>query len=358
VFLNEANTRSGFAKQIVKEESPEKFSCPELRPLESFFTPAISCGALPTSAQDAFMEGQEYTNPGGCIIHIDETFQLKRLNSDGSCSIGKTIPAVEYGACLGIRPAMSSRHVRRVPVGVSFSTWKAYNYGDFACLMLPKLARIADLLDYDQITIRSAEFRYIRQWLDILGLENIHLYAPSTPYEPVHVDELIIVTGPGAKDGFCPLVSDIMKLRRHVLNKVERETGLERIYLSRKGRRSMENEELLTPILEEFGFTVLRDESRDVIDQIRLFANASIIIGPHGAAFSNIMFCKKGATVVELFNENYVSELYRKIAAALNLDYRCYIDGNQVRHDSRAVTKNMTISEDVLRQILTTITGN
>ena len=35
-------------------------------------------------------------------------------------------------------------------------------------------------------------------------------------------------------------------------------------------------------------------------DQVKIFNNAEIIIGLHGAAFANLCFCKPGTKVVEL----------------------------------------------------------
>ena len=37
-----------------------------------------------------------------------------------------------------------------------------------------------------------------------------------------------------------------------------------------------------------------------VADQVKLFAEASVVTGPHGAGFANMVFAPAGATLVEL----------------------------------------------------------
>jgi len=78
--------------------------------------------------------------------------------------------------------------------------------------------------------------------------------------------------------------------------------GGRRIYLSRKDavRRRMVNEGELTARLENIGFEIRQLEGMTVAAQQELFASASVVVAEHGAALTNILWCAKNATVVEI----------------------------------------------------------
>ena len=78
-----------------------------------------------------------------------------------------------------------------------------------------------------------------------------------------------------------------------------------RLYLSRgsESSRSISNEEELLVFLEKYGFTKIQLEKYSVAEQVNLFRNAEIVFGPHGAGFSNIVFCKKGTKIIEVFQD-------------------------------------------------------
>ena len=50
-----------------------------------------------------------------------------------------------------------------------------------------------------------------------------------------------------------------------------------------------------------------------VAEQIRMFAEAESIVGPHGAALTNLLFASPGASVIELFAPDYVEGSYWKL---------------------------------------------
>ena len=56
-------------------------------------------------------------------------------------------------------------------------------------------------------------------------------------------------------------------------------------------------------------------------EQVYLFNNAKIIIGPHGAAFTNLIFCKKNTKVIEIKPANRPNN-FKEISKAHNLIYK------------------------------------
>jgi capsular polysaccharide biosynthesis protein len=79
------------------------------------------------------------------------------------------------------------------------------------------------------------------------------------------------------------------------------------IYISRKDAlyRKIENEEYVENYLKEKGFEILQMAKLPFSEQVRACAEAKIVIGPHGAGLTNIIFCKN-AKILELFSPSYL----------------------------------------------------
>ena len=52
-----------------------------------------------------------------------------------------------------------------------------------------------------------------------------------------------------------------------------------------------------------------------------MFKNSSTIIGAHGAAFSNIIFCKPGTKIIEIIPEDHPNRKCERISKILKLRY-------------------------------------
>lgn len=106
----------------------------------------------------------------------------------------------------------------------------------------------------------------------------------------------------------------------------------ERIYVSRgdAAHRVVTNEDRIKEMVESCGFKIIVPGDMPVADQIGTFASADIIVAPHGAGLTNLMFCRPGTRVLELFSPNYVNPLYWYVSSIVQLDY-CYLIGQGER---------------------------
>ena len=73
--------------------------------------------------------------------------------------------------------------------------------------------------------------------------------------------------------------------------------------------------------LKKKGFSVYRIGELNFFEQIYLFQNAKMIIGAHGAAFANLIFCKPKTKVLDIIPENHPNNVDEIIANFKNLNF-------------------------------------
>ncbi len=77
-----------------------------------------------------------------------------------------------------------------------------------------------------------------------------------------------------------------------------------KVFIKRNsGIRNVTNSAELEAMLVSFGFAVIEPEKMSFIEQVRLFANADVVVGTSGAALANMVFCKPEAIVVIMIAE-------------------------------------------------------
>jgi capsular polysaccharide biosynthesis protein len=101
--------------------------------------------------------------------------------------------------------------------------------------------------------------------------------------------------------------------------------GGRRLFVSRgdAGWRRVANEDELAGVLEERGFEIVECARLPLARQIELFAEAEIVVGPHGGGMTNLLFSPPGTKVLELFSVTAAQgdSNYRVIASHLGQPY-------------------------------------
>lgn len=96
----------------------------------------------------------------------------------------------------------------------------------------------------------------------------------------------------------------------------------DKVYIHRTVRdRAVGNFESLRPVLARYGFAVVSFETMDFAEQVATMQAARYVISEHGAGTANILFCREGARVLELFNPASVQPAFWSIASRRGLDY-------------------------------------
>lgn len=101
----------------------------------------------------------------------------------------------------------------------------------------------------------------------------------------------------------------------------------ERIFISRANARyrRLLNESELYPVLAEHGIRAMLPEKLTFPEQVRLFSNASVIIGQHGAGLTNMLFARRGSKVLELHGPKVTRYHYWMMANILGHSYDCLV---------------------------------
>lgn len=108
------------------------------------------------------------------------------------------------------------------------------------------------------------------------------------------------------------------------------------IYVSRNNDskvRRVKNEDQLLKVIKPFGFKVVTMSELSVKKQIKIFAEADIILSPHGAALTYLLFSNQQQTVMEFVTSNNSAKHYWHIAWHRGLDYYRFLSDKDDNND-------------------------
>jgi len=92
--------------------------------------------------------------------------------------------------------------------------------------------------------------------------------------------------------------------------------SVRRIFIDRSDARSrrIANFDELLPVFDSLGLEPVRLAGRSLAEQAALFHDASLIIANHGAALSNLVFCRPGTRVIQILAPGMMEREYRTLS--------------------------------------------
>ena len=230
-------------------------------------------------------------------------------------ALSMTVASQGVRACRNGLPS-SSDDTPSVDVACSLCPlWPNYYHWTVECL--PRLWAVAE---YERLTGREPRLvlppdppRWLRESLVLAGFPQERWLALG--HDRIRVNRLVVPTFPG------PTPAEIEWIRDRILAGTETTGEHPRIYITRNDvtRRRVRNERAVIDTLSRFGIEPYALEELSVAEQARLFAEAELIVGPHGAGFANLLYASDAA-VVELFGKKTPTTFVR-LADALDLPY-------------------------------------
>ena len=206
-----------------------------------------------------------------------------------------------------------------------------------------------ELKEIDWFVVNSLSKPYQRETLELLGIPQDKILE-SDRHCHIQATQLIVPSFPGYMDWIPPGTMEF--LRQAFLPKIDlAKTNLgKKIYISRSKAKNRQviNEARVTKLLSTQGFQTVFLEQMSVLEQIAVFANAEVIIAPHGSGLTNLVFCSPDTRVVELFSPNYLRTDYWMISRHLKLQHYYLVGDNFECLPLRNLMYQNSLTEDIL----------
>jgi hypothetical protein len=217
---------------------------------------------------------------------------------------------------------MPLRSSKRWPAGILLALPLYSNYFHWMVELLPRLQLLEEHPEINALPliIPADPPKFVRESLQLSGYEDrvqflrrgVHsfdtLYIPSALSPPSHPSPAAIAWL-RAKLGGSIVSASTYKKRR--------------LYVSRRDAptRFATNELDLEAMLKGLNFETVKMSDYTVAEQIVLFSQAKVVVGIHGAALANLVFCSRETYVLELFLEGWFTNAFYHISLIQQLHY-------------------------------------
>ena len=193
------------------------------------------------------------------------------------------------------------------------------NYAHWVTYTLPAWLYYRErLMDQGVKLVVGQLSKFQTEALALLGIPNSALF--QMPEQVVEFESLQLMTPISM---WCPssLIANIGQSVARLAGGVD--AVPRRIYLSRRDvdRRRLLNEKAVEKMLALHGFVSVACSELTFAEQVQAFANADIVVGVHGAALGNTLFCQAGARVIEVFPEYCAQPHFRALSDRIGLSY-------------------------------------
>lgn len=194
------------------------------------------------------------------------------------------------------------------------------NFGHFLVEMLPKAWLGSRLLAQRNPTFIVAQTDILplaREALAGIGINPFAISAADNT--PVRCDRLVAIDGLTHHGVYqSPLCAQALAALATTVAPGEQR----KLFIPRHAAtRPLHNQQAVTAALEARGFTIVDPARLTLREQIALFKGANVIVGPLGAALTNIAFCRPGSRVVALTAQSFPDTFFWFLSQHAGLHY-------------------------------------
>lgn len=232
----------------------------------------------------------------------------------------------------------------------------AIGHGNFYHWMFDVLPRIglagrAGFGSVDRWIVARSKLAVSHELLSRCGVERSRIHEIGRGGH-VECDELVVTSAPGA---ICEPTPASAEFVRSTLGRPRASSADQpgrRIYVARRGRRKVLNEDAIRPVLARAGFEFVAMEGLPLDAQIDAFAGASVIVAPHGAALAHLVHAARGATLVELFPSEYLNASFYALAGACGVRYAALLGQPDPGGRGAPSMRDYTVGPEELARLL------
>jgi len=266
--------------------------------------------SLPEIALYHFHQGQ-VCSVSRSVILPDEKIVIERVTTSSTTRADYNgAHLLHHGPTLALVRTSKPEQIEK---GLLISGCNELNYYHWMLEILSQLQFVEELpheyIDYPiLIPAASQNIPSIKALIESIGINRSFIYLNSlTAYK---VKDLLLIQAPNnlipnlkgdawnrAENSFARhesisfLRDKAFALSRHVA----REGLPKRVFLARKGFLRQYNQAEIAELLESHGFVSVYMEEQNLSQQVAIMENAELIVGPTGAAWTNILFASPGA---------------------------------------------------------------
>jgi capsular polysaccharide biosynthesis protein len=188
--------------------------------------------------------------------------------------------------------------------------------------ILPRCGVLGDALRTADHVVTPSTNAFQTEALARLGVDPGKVLTPSDEVQ-YQADQLIVPSLAGIMNHVRPSSVGFVRRLFGVNHADAAPRRGRRLYVSRQGeaRRRVLNEPEVVALLTAHGFEVVAPGGLTVAEQAQLFAQADIVIGPHGGGLTNMIFCAPGTRVIELISPVAQVLCYWTLATSAQLEY-------------------------------------
>lgn len=207
------------------------------------------------------------------------------------------------------------------------------NYFHWMFDILPRLIILEKFYNLNDINFFYCP--QIKPWqlstLSIFNIGNDKLIN-SNLHRHIQADKILAVSHPWYSKGL--ILNEAKNLPSWIINEIafkfekygKKFECNDKIFIDRRESKynhcQIINDEEIKTYLKRKGFAVYKVGELNFFEQIYLFQNAKIVIGAHGAAFTNLIFCKENTKVLDIIPENHPNTVDETIAKVKNLNFK------------------------------------
>ena len=211
------------------------------------------------------------------------------------------------------------RKKKKISEAILLSLPRHYNFFHWMIEILPRflLYDLAENLHHLMLIVPKSSPKFVRESLKLTGYENRALFVDDGVYR---FEKLHILSRFAKTSDISPFAIDWLTQKIQMGNA---EIPRKRIYVSRSDAkiRYITNELEIQNVLSDFGFETVIMSRYKLEEQIKIFQQAEIVVGSHGAAFAHTVFMKPGAIFIEFFESGHFNRCFYRIACLKKLKY-------------------------------------
>lgn len=336
------NVSGRLTSRLVKRVSSQRQYPRNLKPSDShLFENNLSIETPPSKILN--FENVTALNP--CWLYENHTLIENAFSSNWNPSNTKKIR-------MALKFALLTRFSPVIENGIWITDNWSDNYYHWFAEVIPRLYA-ARINGYNAPVILPAKYRniqFVQHTLNILQSEPPIYIQPK---KSLKIKQLMVATHlglPGISND--DIMFNLATFLREGLSIGP--TKGKRIYVSRSQSkmRNILNEEQLLPVLKKFDFQVVHFENLSFEKQVELAGSSSIIMGPHGAGLTNMLFMPEGSKVIEIHPaSSKINACFFALCSALKHDY-FYITGPKDQLDLPYQHCNFTVNPSHLEQTI------